>query len=560
MAAADSVGILEGLPAAGVLLEPKDDRASVFSELKSWVKAHSTSKDLQEAGRLVNEGYRCAVVLFITRESQRGVRSRQAQDLLKILSEVSEWAPQTQLSLPELEAKAAQAAQQPAPAVSSAALSAAHSAMKKSLAGLPTPDKLEDAGKLKEAFSELYSWVKDRTKKAPNLAEAGMMLDVDHRRAIFAFLCDFVKRKNALRSRCREVLWLLARTEEWCEGDAADQTALAEALGDYKDMHVRTMGGEKGVEKQRTDEVLHPILASAERRMTATVSEPPGGASTSARAARAPVGRTSTGPAVGAQVSITKVDHGSLPSRDVLEDPELRRPSTASGADPRKVFKDLKEAVRERYQTHQLDQLALQLDLEHRRSIFAFLFFFVEKNAVLREQTRALLRQLSESEAWTRGGAADLEAVERALTPAAAKDDAAVARTTSGRAADSSLSPRFAERPSLREPDQPPVELPAAAELRNPEVDLGELFQRVVVWTMLFNEQGNLGEEGARLTAEHRAAVIGFMCTFATPKKGGKAAFRKLAQKVLSETEKCEEWRAGREASLTAAVKKALNE
>jgi len=504
---------------------------------------------------------------------------------------VPEWAPQTQLSLPDLEAKAAQEAQQPAPAVSGAALSAAHAAMKKSLSGLPTPDRLEDAEKLKEAFSELYSWVKDRTKKPPSLAEAGRMLDVDHRRAIFSFLCEFVKRKNALRSRCREVLWLLARTEEWCEGDAADQTALAEALADYKDLHVRALGGEKGVE-QRTDEVSEKVRASAERRrmyvradsgaeVTATASAPPGGASTSDRTARAPVGRRqSTGSAVGAQLSISKVDHGSLPTREVLDNPELRQPSTASAADPRKVFKDLKEAVRERYQAHQLDQLALELDLEHRRSIFSFLLFFLGKNAVLREQTRALLRQLSESEAWTGGGAADPEAVELALAPAAAKDDAAstaVARAASGqidaspparvvdasRAAGSrerSLSPRFAERLSLREPDLPPVELPSGKELRNPEADEIDLFQRVVVWTMLFSEQGSLGEEGARLAAEHRAAVVRFMCTFATPKKGSKAAFRKLAQKVLSETEKCEEWRAGREASLAAAVGRALSD
>ncbi|CAK0815816.1 unnamed protein product [Prorocentrum cordatum] len=227
-------------------------------------------------------------------------------------------------------------------------------------ASAAAPDRL-DAEKLKEAFSELYSWVKDRTKKPPSLAEAGRMLDVDHRRAIFSFLCEFVKRKNALRSRCREVLWLLARTEEWCEGDAADQTALAEALADYKDLHVRALGGEKGVE-QRTDEVSEKVRASAERRrmyvradsgaeVTATASAPPGGASTSDRTARAPVGRRqSTGSAVGAQLSISKVDHGSLPTREVLDNPELRQPSTASAADPRKVFKDLKEAVRERYQ------------------------------------------------------------------------------------------------------------------------------------------------------------------------------------------------------------------
>lgn len=262
MAAASCVELVDGLPAAGVLLDLRGDRASVFADLRAWVKARSSRGDLQAAGRLVDEKYRCALVCRIARESTGGVRRHQALELLRILAEVPEWTPQTQMSLSDLEAEAAKAAQQPAPAVSAAV----RAAMRESLGNLPTRGRLEDPQYSSEAFSELYSWVKARQRTLPSLAEAGRMIDVGHRRGIFAFLCGFLARRNSMSSRCREVLSMLANTEEWCAGDAADQTALAEALAHSRGLRIQGLGAE----------------------VTATVSAPDFGASSSAKAASYP--------------------------------------------------------------------------------------------------------------------------------------------------------------------------------------------------------------------------------------------------------------------------------
>jgi hypothetical protein len=121
---------------------------------------------------------------------------------------------------------------------------AVRAATQESLGRLPTRGRLEDPQNSGEAFSELYSWVKARQRTPPSLAEAGRMIDVDHRRGIFTFLCGFLARGNAMRSRCREVLSLLASSEEWCAGDAADQTALAEALAHSKGLRIQGLGAE----------------------------------------------------------------------------------------------------------------------------------------------------------------------------------------------------------------------------------------------------------------------------------------------------------------------------
>lgn len=262
MAAASGADLVEGLPAVGVLLDPRGDRASVFADLRAWVRARSSRGDLPEAARLVGEEYRCALVCRIARESEGGVRRHQALELLGILAGVPEWAPHTQMSPSDLEAEAAKAAQQPAPAVSAAVRAATRS----SLSNLPTRGRLEDPRNSSEAFSELYGWVKARQRTPPSLAEAGRMIDVDHRRGIFAFLCGFLARGNSMRSRCREVITLLANTEEWCAGDAADQTALAEALAHSKGLRIQGLCAEAA----------------------ATVSSPDFGASPGAKAAPCP--------------------------------------------------------------------------------------------------------------------------------------------------------------------------------------------------------------------------------------------------------------------------------
>lgn len=576
MGAVSRTDLLDGLPAPSVLLDPKGERASVFALLRTWVKALSARGDLTEAGRILGQRYRCAVLYFVSRESAGGVRRSQAQEVLQILGKVAEWAPQLALSLADLEAAAAELAEQPAPAVLGMARSGA---MQEALEGLPARDTLEDPASGQEVFSQLYAWIKARQRPLARLAEAAMWVDLDHRRSIFAFLCSFMARKTVMRSRCREAILQLASLEEWCADDAADQTMLSEALADDKSLRRRTLGCDKDVEKHRPD----GASASASRGQR----HPDEVASPGDEAVAQPVGRRKLNDAVGSLVSpeapaaaqltdsqlsrnrpaagarasaAAEATPGGLPSRSALESLE---------ADGREVFKAIKDAVRESRHAGQLDQLASELGPAHRGSVFAFLCGFAERRTVFRAQARALLRQLSESHAWLDGGVADVEVIERALavesdsrgsrdgstSPGGAgrdprgSQDGSTSPKGSGGSRDGSSSPR--EEAGL--PELPlddvwglDLQLPSSNELRC-GADKQALFRRVVVWVLVNSEKGRLGEEGGQLTVEHRGAVLSFVCGFAAP-KGRKAqpTFRALAQKVLRELDSCEEWRAGR--------------
>jgi len=206
---ASSYDLLKDLPAPATFLDPKGEKASVFASLRAWVKKLSPTGELQQAGRILGDKYRCAVLCFVTRESSSGVRRSQAQELLKILAEVPEWAAEAAMSLEELEAAAAEVASLPAPALAGAARSGM---MKELLEGLPTRNTLEDPNSSsQEVFSQLHRWIKARLKEQPSrLAEAGQLLDVEHRRSVFDFLCAFTSRKTVMRSRSREALWHLA--------------------------------------------------------------------------------------------------------------------------------------------------------------------------------------------------------------------------------------------------------------------------------------------------------------------------------------------------------------
>jgi len=581
--------LFDGLPAPGALLDPKGERASVFALVRTWVKALSARGDLAEAGRILGPRYRCAVLCLVSRESAGGVRRSQAQEVLQILGGVAEWAPQAALSLADLEAAAALLAEQPPPAALCAARSGA---MQEALEGLPERDALEDPASGQEVFSKLYAWVKARQKPLARLAEAAMWVDLDHRRSIFAFLCGFMARKTVMRSRCREAILQLASLEEWCAGDAADQTMLSEALADEKGLPRRTLCRDKGVGEQRPDGASAP----RGRRHPDEVASP------GSKAVAQPVGRrklndevgslVSPGapaaarladwrlsrhrPAAGAQASAAaEAPPGGLPPCSALESPE---------GDGREVFRAIKDAVRESRHAGQLDQLARELGSPYRRNVFTFLCGFAERRTVFRAQARALLRQLSESHAWLDGGAADVEAIERAL---AVESDLRGSQdgSTSPRAAgsdsrggqDGSTSPRAAGRDSSQDGSTSPkgsgcsqdgssspraeaglpelplddawgldLQLPSSNELRC-GADKQALFRRVVVWVLVNSEKGRLGEEGGQLTVEHRGAVLSLVCGFAAP-RGRKAqpTFRVLAQKVLRELEGCEEWRAGR--------------
>jgi hypothetical protein len=403
-----------------------------------------------------------------------------------------------------------------------------------------------------------------------------MWVDLDHRRSIFAFLCGFMARKTVMRSRCREAILQLANLEEWCAGDAADQTMLSEALADDKSLRRRTLGCDKDVEKQRPDGA-----APRGRRHQGEVASP------GAEAVAQPLGRRQLNDAVGSLVSpdapaAAQVAHsrhsrkdpaagaqasaaaeatpGGLPSRNALESLE---------ADGREVFKAIKDAVRESKHAGQLDKLASELGPAHRNSIFTFLCGFAERKTVFRAQARALLRQLSESHAWLDGGVADVEVIERALavegdsrgsqdgstsprgagTDSRGSLDGSTSPKGSGGSREGSSSPRGeAGLPELPLDDVwgLDLQLPSSNELRC-GADKQALFRRVVVWVLVNSEKGRLGEEGGQLTVEHREAVLSFVCDFAAP-KGRKAqpTFRVLAQKVLRELDSCEEWRAGR--------------
>merc|ERR1719356_1432892 len=227
--------------------------------------------------------------------------------------------------------------------------------MQEALEGLPTRGALEDPASGQEVFSELYAWIKARQRPLTRLAEAAMWVDLDHRRSVFAFLCGFMARKTVMRSRCREAILQLASLEEWCAGDAADQTMLSGALADDKGLPRRTSGRDRDVEKQRPDG------ASAARGR----GHPDDVASSGSKAVAQPVGRRKLNdeagslvspdvpaaaqladrrlgrhrPAAGAQASAAaEAPPGGLPSRSALE---------SLDADGREVFKAIKDAVRE---------------------------------------------------------------------------------------------------------------------------------------------------------------------------------------------------------------------
>lgn len=95
------------------------------------------------------------------------------------------------------------------------------------------------------------------------------------------------------------------------------------------------------------------------------------------------------------------------------------------------------------------------------------------------------------------------------------------------------------------------VTLPTKAEVAEPRADPQELLRRIIMWVLLNNELGCLGEEGKQLTVEHREAIFIFLCSFSAKKK---SVFRALVGKVLKALDSCEEWRAGRKPHVSAEV------
>jgi hypothetical protein len=110
--------------------------------------------------------------------------------------------------------------------------------------------------------------------------------------------------------------------------------------------------------------------------------------------------------------------------------------------------------------------------------------------------------------------------------------------------------------------DELQVELPSSKELQGPLGDAQDLFRKVVVWTLVHSEHGRLDEEGKQLTADHRGAIVRFVCGFAAPKKLNKKTtlthLQALARKVLKELDSCEEWHVGLPSSTRAEVAEAL--
>jgi hypothetical protein len=96
------------------------------------------------------------------------------------------------------------------------------------LEGLPSSSEILDGDPV-DTFIDLRKWQRMVLHQG-HLAEAGSLLDFEHRRLIFRLLYPLAK-AGIRRNIARDVLISLASLEEWSHGGAVDEEALRIAMG-----------------------------------------------------------------------------------------------------------------------------------------------------------------------------------------------------------------------------------------------------------------------------------------------------------------------------------------
>lgn len=366
--------------------------------------------------------------------------------------------------------------------------------------GLPSMAALQAEEGRADTFADLRDWVR-RVAREGGLSRAGSNMDVWRRLAIINFLLR--EAGSGLRQkRAKELLEVLAAEPDFIEGVAI---ANGQAKHEVCALHCEL------------PPLLDPTVLDA-KPLTKPLDNLP-------------------------------LTLESLPTLDEIVDPT---------ADGREIFQRLRRWVRDERRAGRLQDAGISLSSHHRRSIFVFLSEFSFGRSVFRRQAQEMLQRLASMDAWRRGGVTDDRVVARALAdsaveigdesllrPGALRPDSVGSIDTPGRSANveafdvqpserldsggdtpstAASTPRgdtqgFGPELALAvggslssDADAQAPSVPSRADLEDPGANRIETLRQLSRWLSDRRERTCLAAEAEALGADHRRAIISFLC------------------------------------------------
>jgi len=380
--------------------------------------------------------------------------------------------------------------------------------------GLPSMAALQAEEGRADTFADLRDWVR-RVAREGGLSRAGSSMDVWRRLAIINFLLR--EAGSGLRQkRAKELLAVLTAEPDFIEG-----VAIANGQAEHE---VCALHGE-------LPSLLDPMVLDA-KPLTKPLDDLP-------------------------------LTLWSLPTLDEIVDPT---------ADGREIFQRLRRWVRAERRAGRLEDAGMSLSSHYRCSIFVFLSEFSFGRSVFRRQAQEMLQRLASMDAWRRDGVTDDRVVARALgdsaveigdesllRPGALRPDGVGSIDTPGR---SDNVEAFDAQPSVRldsggdtpstaastprgdtqgfgpelalavggslssdadaqapfggslssDADAQAPSVPSRADLEDPGANRIETLRQLSRWLSDRRERACLTAEAEALGADHRRAIISFLC------------------------------------------------
>jgi len=220
--------LMGGLPSVAELREV-EGRSECFVQLRDWIRCVNRKEGgPARVGRCLCPEHRHAVLHFLWQESQAGVRSRRAGELLRALREVREFAGGLDVERPW--PTDSRPGSGPGPAAREPLSRTDPQQGPPEGSDLPASGELEDPqADGRELFQRLRAWVRVQ-RRTGRLEAAGAALGAEYRRCVFQFLAAFCFKRTVFRGQAWEMLQRFSEQAAWCEGGAADSKAVVSVL------------------------------------------------------------------------------------------------------------------------------------------------------------------------------------------------------------------------------------------------------------------------------------------------------------------------------------------